>query len=180
MEKFKIWIVLGFFLICLTQLDLRYKTAQRKIEDKPISKNQSEIFGILTIPSLQLKKEIYPFQHPNNTVQYGIELLKETISQNSKNNFIVLAAHSGNGPHAYFNELEKLMKHDVITFQYQNQELEYQFFQKELVDKIGVIDINHYQESFLVLITCSKKYANKQEVYYAKLVKKSENLLQID
>lgn len=180
MEKIKTGVILLLCVICMSKLDFSKTSEQFVTEINSPTENQSEIFGTLEIPALQLKKEIYQMSHPNNTVRVGIQLIKEDISQKKEDHFIVLAAHSGNGPHAYFNELEKLKIDDIISFYYQNQDLEYQYFQKELVDKTGVIDLNNLKFSFLVLITCSKEYSDKQEVYYAKLVKKSENLLQID
>ena len=132
---------------------------------------RQDLFGILEIPSLNIKNPIYKKGMKENNVDENIQLLEENISNNLKSNFIVLAGHSGNGTHAYFKNLYQLQEKEAIFFSYQNQKKEYQFFKKEEVPKTGVVYIENYDFPYLVLITCSKTKEDIQEVYYAKFIK---------
>lgn len=152
-------------------------TTQKLDMDSYYEKKNNGVFGILEIPSIKLKNPIYSLKEPQNNVDKNIELLEETITKQKGTSILVLAGHSGNGFHAYFKNLEYLSEQESIYFFYQEELYEYQYFEKEEVLKNGTVYLKSYPFSFLAMITCSKTNDKIQEVYYAKLVKKS-NFLQ--
>ena len=62
----------------------------------------NEIIGTLTIEKLNLSKSIYNINSSHNNVEENVTILNDDI------NLIVLAAHSGPGYIAFFNDLDKL------------------------------------------------------------------------
>lgn len=178
MSKKKPWLLLISLLLFFFLLSFHgsFGTTLNQTQKKVIEEYYSEtkenpnLFGILDIPTIQLKNPIYQKGNKENQVDKNVELLKETISE-EKNGFVVLAAHSGNGVHAYFKNLDKLKIEDKMILDYQGQKLEYQYFKKEEVPKTGTVYLEKYSFSYLALITCSKTNNKTQEVYYAKLIK---------
>lgn len=175
-----IFLSLGIILYLISPpKEISLTRVQR--EDMDAYKKQEEntnLFGILKIPTINIENPIYQKGTPQNNVDENIELLEETISKN-KQYYIVLASHSGTGSHAYFKNLEQLKIADKIYLTYQNNTYEYTLIKKEEVPKVGEIEITQYDFSYIVLITCSKTKEDKQEVYYAKLdekINKKQNL----
>ncbi|MBQ6323211.1 MAG: hypothetical protein IJI22_00065 [Bacilli bacterium] len=72
-------------------------------------KNQ-ETIGQIIIPKLNIKKNLYRIDSKENTIEKNIEILKDSIFPDQENGLMILAAHSGTGDIAYFNELDKLKK----------------------------------------------------------------------
>lgn len=130
-----------------------------KIDEK------SNLFGILSIPTLNLEQPIYPKSSKENQVDKNVMLLEY------EDDFLALAAHSGNGTHAYFRNLDAMPIGTSISIKKDGRTMEYIYFSKEEVLKTGTIYLTDYPESMLILITCSKTKAEIQEVYYAKLAK---------
>ena len=75
-----------------------------------------------------------------------------------------IAAHSGTGPIAYFNNLDKLEKNDLVRLIYKN--IEYKYIVKEIweTEKDGDIEVNKTKEKQLILTTCSTRDKTKQLV----------------
>lgn len=82
---------------------------------------QITLYGILEIPNIKVKQPIYPKNAKENNVDKNIMLLEET------DKFIALAAHSGNGIHAYFRDLNKISLNDKILLFKENKTYEYVF-----------------------------------------------------
>ncbi len=159
---------LTFLLLYLFQEENKTSTIlthQKLIDHYLEQKQPMDLFGILEIPSLNINQPIYPKDHKENRVDKHVMLLE------SQDTFLAFAAHSGNGPHAYFRELDQLKKEDKIIIKSIDQTKEYQYFRKEEVLKNGSIAVIEYPFSYLVLITCSKTNDKIQEVFYAKLTK---------
>ena len=123
------------------------------------SKNkQEETIGTLTINKINLTKDIYSINNPHNNVDENVTILKDD------ENLIVLAAHSGPGYIAFFNDLDKLDLNDIINLTYNNKNLVYKVTNIEEQVKDGTIEINKTDKQRLILTTCSKKDKNKQLV----------------
>jgi len=127
-----------------------------------------DMFGIITIPAISLNNPLYQINSFKNQVDQNIQLLKENIHE--EKHLIVLAAHSGNGPHAYFRNLEKLHPGNQIIIRSHDLEYHYEYFKKEEVPKTGTVYLENYDFSYLALITCSKTKDDIQEIYYAKML----------
>lgn len=183
----KIYIVLGillvFFLPIMKENSQIINNTQKRDMDsylKQEEKKNKKVFGVLEIAKIHLKNPLYEQYSEENNVDKNIELLEETLSANEENGILILAGHSGNGPHAYFKNLDQITKEDSIYLHYQEEIIEYQLFKKEEVPKTGTVYLNNYNFSVLALITCSKQKQNIQEVYYAKMVKKIPKNEKID
>ena len=120
------------------------------IKEKPIAK--------LYIDKINLTKDIYDINSPYNNVDENVTIL------NDDNNLIVLAAHSGPGSIAYFNDLDQLDLNDKVRLLYNNKETNYKVTKIEEQVKDGTIEINKTNKQRLILTTCSKKDKNKQLV----------------
>ena len=68
---------------------------------------------------------------------------------------MIIAAHSGEGKIAYFEELDKLRINDEITLIYNNKKYTYQVNEIWEEKKNGYININRENKKQLVLTTCS-------------------------
>ncbi len=120
------------------------------IKEKPIAK--------LHIDKINLTKDIYDINSSHNNVEENVTIL------NDDKNLIVLAAHSGPGSIAYFNNLDKLDLNDKISLIKNNKENNYKVIKIEEQVKDGTIEINKTNKERLILTTCSKKDKNKQLV----------------
>lgn len=116
---------------------------------------ESEIFGVIGIPKLELKMPIYlgaTYRHMAD----GAALLSQTsIPIGGENTNAVIAGHRGWGGASYFKELDKLVVGDQIKISNLWQDLYY-----EVVD-IQIIDPNEVEEiliqsgrDLVTLLTC--------------------------
>ena len=124
-----------------------------------VSKEENnEIIGTLTIDKLNLSKDIYDINSSHNNVDENVTILNDDI------NLIVLAAHSGPGYIAFFDDLDKLELNDTINLTYKGKDFIYKVTNIEEQAKDGTIEINKTNKQRLILTTCSKKDKNKQLV----------------
>lgn len=123
-----------------------------------------EIIGTLTIDKLNLSKNIYNINSSHNNVEENVTILNDDI------NLIVLAAHSGPGYIAFFNDLDKLELNDTVNLTYNNKNLVYKVINIEEQPKDGTIEINKTDKQRLILTTCSKKDKTKQLVVITKKI----------
>ena len=114
--------------------------------------------GKLTINKIHLKENLYDINSPRNNVDEHITILKES----SFPDILFLAAHSGEGKIAYFEELDQLKINDTIELTYNNKH--YTYIVKSLWEekKDGYININKEPKHQLILTTCSPNKANYQ------------------
>ena len=125
---------------------------------------QREVFE-----KIDLKRPIYPTTSVNNTVDKNVTILEPSTMPDQENSRIILAAHSGPGAIAFFDRLDELTYHDIVTFTYKNQIYTYEVIGIEQQEKDGTITIpkNSYQS--LILTTCSKQDATKQLIVTCKI-----------
>jgi LPXTG-site transpeptidase (sortase) family protein len=168
LKKTILILLFGFLILYLIRPDKAIITTQStnyKMDDYLKNNDSTILFGLLEIPVLNLHQPLYQPEQKENHVDKNVMILEST------ENFLALASHSGNGPHAYFRTLDKLKLEDKIIIKTHENQKEYQYFKKEEVKKTGTILLENYDFSYLVLITCSKTNDKIQEVYYAKLTK---------
>ena len=118
----------------------------------------NEIIGTLKIDKINLSNNIYNIKSSHNNVEENVTIL------NDDENLIVLAAHSGPGYIAFFDDLDKLELNDTIKLNFKGKNLEYIVTNIEEQVKDGTIEINKTNNQRLILTTCSKKDKNKQLV----------------
>ena len=160
-----LFIILNIFLLLYD--NNRKKVVEKtniKLLDNYYKKNSDEYIGVISIPIINLKRGFYKIDHKLNNVKYNIELINDDL------NNIILAAHSGTGDNAYFNDVLNLRINDIIYLDFSGY-YTYQITNIYEVEKNGYIDlIKDSKDKTLTLITCSKKDKTKQTVIISKLI----------
>ena len=88
---------------------------------------------------------------------------------------LILAAHSGTGWKAFFNDLYKLNINDELYVEYKNKKYTYKITNIYKQDKVGTIAIyRNYEKTTLTLITCTNFDSKTQTIYISELVNVEE------
>ena len=107
----------------------------------------------LAIPKIGFYYRFYDLDSKYNSLSYGLLIYYQDP--------VVILGHSGSGSLALFNDLDNLEANDKII--YNNQK--YQVIKKYLKFKSKPLTL----ENDLILVTCSKKYFDRQIVITAKI-----------
>ena len=127
---------------------------------------QINYLGILEIPKINLKKGFFGLDSPYNGVDYNITVINGSTFPTEENNNLILAAHSGDCPVCYFEDLYKLKLGDKAYLDYNNTKYSYKIVDIYTVEKDGTVTIyRDYKKSVLTLITCTRNSDTKQTVY---------------
>lgn len=136
--------------ILLLLLLLLSSGCKKEIIENNGSFNKSNYYGFLIIPSLNMTYGFYDTQSKLNDVNKNVALIDSNIE-----NTYILAAHSGMGNLAYFNDLKYLRKKDKIYLKFENKTLEYEVVNIRSNIKNGKIRIKN-KENQLILTTCDQ------------------------
>lgn len=136
-------------------------------KDITISSYSSDnpFYGVLIIPSIKMEKGFYNLGNKNNSVNKNVTLIDSKI----KNTYI-LAAHSGTGRLAYFNDLRYLSIGDDIYIKFKSNTNHYIISEIKREVKLGSIHIPN-KENMLVLTTCDQEQKGYQLIIIAYLHK---------
>lgn len=110
----------------------------------------SNTYGTIIINKINLKEELFPIGSDENTIERHVSILKE-----SNEDLMIIAAHSGIGPIAYFQELDKLELNDEIILIIENKKTIYKVKEIWEEKKNGYINFNKEKTKQLILTTCS-------------------------
>ena len=148
-------MVKRIYLLLLIILLLTIPLSILKISNNENTKIINNEFGKLIIKKINLKEELFPINSDENTIERHVSILKESIYPDKDNSLMIIAAHSGTGKIAYFQELDKLEINDEIVLIYKNNK--YTYYVKNIWEekKNGYININKENKKQLVLTTCS-------------------------
>ena len=105
----------------------------------------------INIPKIDVYEEIYDKNSINNDIDKHVIIMKESNYPGEGNN-VIIGAHSGSGPLAYFRELDKLEINDQIIIDYQDNKYVYLVNNIHKDDKNGSIKIR--DNGCLTLFTC--------------------------
>ena len=144
----KIYIVLLLLLIISSPLSI-IKISENNQVKRNIDINISNTtYGILIINKINLKEELFPLNSSENTIERHVSIL------NGSNypELMIIAAHSGIGPIAYFQELDKLEINDEIILIIENNKSIYKVKDIWEEKKTGYINFNKEKENQLILI----------------------------
>ena len=94
----------------------RYR--KKQIEEQPIGK--------IIIPKISLDKPLYNKNSQKNNIEENITILKESTDPINTNSILFIAAHSGTGPIAYFEQLDQLEIKDEVQIEYNEKQYTYQ------------------------------------------------------
>lgn len=163
----KISIIIITIIIYLFICNYIYKNTPYKI--KPIINNyitdkKESPIGKIIIKKIAINNNLYNINSKHNNIEENITILEDSIMPDKTNSIMYIAAHSGDGKIAYFNDLDKLETNDEITIIYKNKKYIYSVKNIWEENKNGYIHINRENEKQLILTTCSKTKKNKQLV----------------
>lgn len=122
---------------------------------------RNDVLATLRIDKINLNNPIYNLSDNRNNVEENVTILDESILPDNDNSIVFIAAHSGEGKIAYFNDLDKLDIGDRISFFYKNKEYKYIVSSIYEENRNGYIHVNKDDNKQLILTTCSK-HKNKQ------------------
>lgn len=145
---------------------------EKQEENKELTSIINTYLGILEIPKINLKNGFYGLDSPYNNVDYNITVINGSTYPTEENNNLILAAHSGDCPVCYFENLYKLSIDDIAYLNYKNVKHSYKIVDIYEVEKDGTVAIyRDYNKSVLTLITCTRNSDTKQTVYILEQVK---------
>ena len=163
----KLLIVLVVIITILLNLSIIKIDNKKEILsiDKPIYiNNNDQSIGYLKIDKINLKEKLYNNNSKENNIEHNVTILKESILPDKNNSIVFIAAHSGIGDIAYFEELDELNINDEIVLNINNKT--YTYIVKDYWEekKNGYININKENKNQLILTTCSPNKDNYQLV----------------
>ena len=148
------------------QEDIRNDTVAIDEETDP----NDEYIAVIEIPSIDLKKGLYPMGSPHNNLNESIMILPESNYPDVENGNFILAGHSGNASISYFRYLDRLNYGDRVFIDYNGLEYEYKVVHSYDIEKTGTADIVRNAEvNTLTLITC-RDGTNNQIVFICERV----------
>lgn len=130
--------------------------------------NKEEYIAVIEIPKINLKKGLYSKTSILNDVNKNIQILNDSDLPDTQNGNVILAAHSGTGKTAYFNNLIQLEQGDVVYIYYNKKKYVYEVDNIYEIDKTGKMELESYSSSILILITCNQNDKTKQIVFICK------------
>ena len=145
---------------------------QPKVEEKQETKEINYI-GVLKIEKINLERGLVDKNSSYNNVDINIQTLKESDMPDVDKGNVILAGHSGNGRTAYFRNLYKLVKDDIVSVFYNGYEYKYKVVNIYDIDKTGTAHIvRNANKNTLTLITCRDK-TEKQIIIICELFERN-------
>lgn len=127
--------------------------------------SKEDYVGMLEIPKINLQKGFYSMDSKLNTVNIGLEVIKNSKMPDVENSELVIAGHSGNGYLAFFKDLNKVEKGDLIYITYQGYQYIYKLKSTTITDKNGEIEVEKEEDSqTLILTTCNPSNREKEQL----------------
>ena len=112
---------------------------------------------------------------PENDVEKNIYVSPTSSYPDKEKGNLIIAAHSGTGWKAFFNELYQLNTGDQVNVLYKNKRYIYKINKIYKQEKTGKIAIyRDYEKTTLTLVTCTNNDSKTQTVYIAYLEKQEE------
>lgn len=155
-------LLISIFIFCIPITILKISN---EINTKKIKINQNigyrydinKPIGKIIIKKININNDLYAVESPKNNIEENITILEDSITPDKENSIMIIAAHSGTGNVAYFEELDKLNINDEITIIYYNKK--YNYIVKNIWEekKVGYINVNKENKKQLILTTCSPK-----------------------
>ena len=131
----------------------------------------NDYIGYLQIPKINLNKGFLDQRSTENNVEKNIYVVEGSTYPDTKKGNLIIAAHSGTGWKAFFNDLYKLTNNDVAIITYKGKKYTYRITNIYKQPKTGKIAIyRNYEKTTLTLVTCTNHDLTTQTVYIAELV----------
>lgn len=176
---FLLFAIITFLIFCYIEkkeINMKYTDKITINTRNNYNMIKSEYIGILKIEKIKLEKFFYDKYNSKNNIEENITVMKESNMPNITNGNLIIGAHSGSGYIAFFNDLNKLEKGDVVSVEYQEKEYIYQIEDKYLDDKNGKIVIRRDKNrTTLTLFTCNNNDKKNYLVIIAYKIKVNES-----
>ena len=131
---------------------------------------QERYVGYLSIPKIGFRKGFFAKESSQNDVEKNIYIVKGSAYPDVERGNFIIAAHSGTGWKAFFNDLYKLEKNDSVSVEYNGKTYNYSIKKIYKQEKTGTIAIyRDYSKTTLTLVTCTNYDSKTQTVYIAEL-----------
>ena len=185
-------ILLIYLLIC-SQIYLKYTPVEKDIptnhkqenvhltkkeniypqtKELNYQKQSNDNIGEIIIEKIKLQQKLYPINSTKNNIEKNVTILKHSEDPNINNSIMFIAAHSGTGKIAYFKNLDKLKKTDIIKLTYKDNHYIYEIKDIWEIEKTGSINIEKENNTQLILTTCSPTKENYQLIINSIQIKK--------
>lgn len=135
------------------------------VESEFVDVNNLKYYGYLVIPKVNMKLGFYNVDNEKNNVGENVTLIDTGI-----NNTYLLAAHSGSGPLAYFNDLRYLSVGDKITLIIDGNIMNYEVVNIRNEIKNGKINMKN-EGNQVILTTCNQVKKGYQLIIEGSLIK---------
>ncbi len=173
-------IIISILLLCsyLLFCNTIYQSVTKKEAiNPPVKEEQQDYYAYLEIPKLNLKQELFPKEDTRNQVDENVTILEPSELPDQEHSILILAAHSGTGAHAYFNQLDQLDIDDRIIVTYKQKAYQYQITKIYEERKTGTIHIpKEENQNQIILTTCSPINNNKQLIINGILIQKDKSI----
>ena len=143
---------------------------QEEQKEEELGEVTNEYIGYLTIPKINLKKGFLDMRSKLNNIEQNITVIEGSSYPDKEKGNLIIAAHSGSGWKAFFNDLYKLSTGDKAEISNKGKKYTYKIVNIYKQQKTGTIAIyRNYDKTTLTLITCTNFDKATQTVYVAEL-----------
>lgn len=143
---------------------------QEEQKEEELGEVTNEYIGYLIIPKINLKKGFLDMRSKLNNIEQNITVIEGSSYPDKEKGNLIIAAHSGSGWKAFFNDLYKLSTGDKAEISYKGKKYTYKIVNIYKQQKTGTIAIyRNYDKTTLTLITCTNFDKATQTVYVAEL-----------
>ena len=128
----------------------------REEDNDVIVDNVDDVIMNLYIPKINVRNNIYSKDSIENNIDKNVIIMDESSTPDTLD-MVLLGAHSGTGPLAYFKDFDKLEIGDEIYLNYKG--INYKYLIKYMYDdfKDGKIKVSKNYKNSLILYTCKPK-----------------------
>ena len=167
-------IVAYDYMASVFNRDVEILDYEGELEKEPVEEELGEVtndyIGYLTIPKINLKKGFLDMRSELNNVEQNVTVISGSSYPNKEKGNLILAAHSGTGWKAFFNDLYKLSTGDKAIVSYKGTTYTYTIVNIYKQEKTGKVAIyRNYDKTTLTLITCTNFDNATQTIYIAEL-----------
>ena len=143
---------------------------QEEQTEEELGEVTNDYIGYLTIPKINLKKGFLDMRSELNNIEQNITVIEGSSYPDKEKGNLIIAAHSGSGWKAFFNDLYKLSTGDIAEVSYKGKKYTYKIVNIYKQEKTGTIAIyRNYDKTTLTLITCTNFDNATQTIYIAEL-----------
>lgn len=156
--------------------EVEKKVETNEVESKtPVTvENKSNTLGYIgtiEIPKIGLEAGFVSMDSKDNQVNKNVSIMPTSTYPDVEFGNFILAAHSGVGKIAYFNNLYQLKLDDTVTITYQGTQYQYKIVNIYKEPKNGKVAIHRdFNKTTLTLITCTNHDNKTQTIYIAERI----------